>query len=128
MILVNHLFHDTVFAWATWFAVAVILGALTLARDELRLRRRARTPAEVCAYADRLVALYGENALAGWMDALRASDGAKDVERRRFFDQVCEELIRRLVNQERGGEFVATHGATHLDSQRDAPIGVQPPY
>jgi hypothetical protein len=84
-------------AWLpiAWFVVAMLIGIPWIISDEIRLRREAPKPADVRAYADKMEAEHGAEAMTAVGHATYDALLRKDFASRRFLKAVSAELARR---------------------------------
>jgi hypothetical protein len=85
-------------AWLLGFGLAALIGAMLIAGDEWRLHRKRPQPKDVRAYADRLQAAHGREALRINAEAICAARRAKDFDRYRFLKAVAGELCSRFFS------------------------------
>ena len=97
-------------AWLpiAWFAIALLIGIPWIISDEIRLRREAPKPADVRAYADKMEAEHGAEAMTAVGHATYDALLRKDFASRRFLKAVSAELARR--SNESNGRHNTHHG------------------
>ena len=92
-------------AWVQviWFLAACAIGIPWIIWDEIRFKRTAPEPAEVAAYADRLEATHGPDALRVVGHAMYDARTEGDFQKHRFLKEVSGELVRRLMDRQPAG-------------------------
>lgn len=89
--------HGAMWVQVVWFLAACAIGIPWIIRDEVRFRRTAPKPSEVAAYADRMEAAHGREALSVTGQAMVDAHEQGDFQTRRFLKEVSGELVRRMV-------------------------------
>jgi hypothetical protein len=92
--------HGLVWITAAWFVVALLIGIPWIVSDEMRFKRTAPKPADVNAYADKMEAEYGSEAMTAVGQAMYDALKCKEFASRRFLKAVSAELARRSYGSE----------------------------
>jgi hypothetical protein len=87
--------HGLAWITAAWFVVALLIGIPWIVHDELRIRRTAPKPVDVIAYADKMEAEYGSEAMTAVGQEMYDALKCKEFASRRFLKAVSAELARR---------------------------------
>lgn len=95
--------HGAAWVQVVWLLAACVIGIPWIIWDEIRFRRTAPKPAEVAAYADRMEAAHGRDALTVVGQAMYDARTNGDFQTRRFLKEVSGELVRRLVDRHPAG-------------------------